>query len=66
MTGIGGRESIIAEGNNYGLPIFGYDNMLDTKLDNRAFTCMEDFFNAFPSAEVTEIEAVNGEVRVYC
>lgn len=65
MTNIN-RESIIAEGNSYGLPIFCYSNYSEEKEDDRAFSTMEDFFKAFPSAEVTDLESVGGEVRVYC
>lgn len=66
MANLNGRESIISEGNSYGLPIFCYCNHSGMKSDDRAFTTMEDFFNAFPGAEVTALEAVDGEVRVYC
>lgn len=66
MANLNGRENIIAEGNAYGLPIFCYDNYSEAKADGRAFSSMENFFNAFPGAEVTALEAVGGEVRAYC
>lgn len=60
------RKDIIAKGNSYRLPIFCYCNMQGIKIADRAFQTMEEFFEAFPGAEVTNLEAVDGEVRVYC
>lgn len=48
-----------------GCKIYCYDCDTEER-DDRAFDSMDEFFEAFPSAEITFVEAVGEEIRVYC
>lgn len=52
--------------NEKGRRIYCYDCDTAEKADQRSFANMEEFFEAFPAAEIGSVTVCGKEIRVYC